>query len=216
MRTAAAPPSVRPGRARGALRPWFLHRKEAPVAYTGQSLKRLEDRRLRTGQGAFLDDLTFPDMLSAAVLRSPHAHASIRASDTAAARHAPGVVAVHTAAADLEGVVEPLPTRRETEAQELRPPVHPLLARGKVCYTGQPVAVVVAQERYLVRDALTLIQVDYAPLPAVIDPLDALQAAAVHPELGTNIGLRAPHARGHPETHSSHSRDTVPQHTTVA
>ena len=98
------------------------------------------------------------------------------------------MVAVITAE-DLEGVIEPLPTRRETEAQELRPPVHPLLARGKVCYTGQPVAVVVAQERSLVRDALPLIQVDYAPLPAVIDP-PTREAAAVHPELGTNIGLR--------------------------
>ena len=98
------------------------------MAYTGQSLKRFEDPRLLTGQGAFLDDLTFPDMLYAAVLRSPHAHASIRAIETAAARHAPGVVAVITAE-DLEGVVEPLPTRRETEAQELRPPVHPILAR---------------------------------------------------------------------------------------
>ena len=65
-----------------------------------------------------------------------------------------------------------------------------------MCYTGQPVAVVVAQERYLVRDALALIRVDYAPLPAVIDPLDALQAAAVHPELGTNIGLRLLTAAG--------------------
>src|SRR3989441_11045724 len=98
-------------------------------------------------------------MLYAAVLRSPHAHASIKAIDTAAARHAPGVVAVITAD-DLEGAVEPLPTRRETEAQELRPPVHPILARGKVCYTGQPVAVVVAQERYLVPDAIGLIQRD--------------------------------------------------------
>src|SRR5262249_46327289 len=61
---------------------WFAtvlaHRKEAPVAYTGQALKRFEDPRLLTGQGVFLDDLTFPDMLYAAVLRSPHAHASIR------------------------------------------------------------------------------------------------------------------------------------------
>ena len=159
------------------------------MAYTGQSLKRFEDPRLLTGQGSFLDDLTFPDMLYAAVLRSPHAHASIRAIDTAAARHAPGVVAVITAE-DLEGVVEPLPTRRETEAQELRPPIHPILARGKVCYTGQPVAVVVAQERYLVRDAMALIQVDYAPLPAVIDPLKALQAEAVHQELGSNSRSR--------------------------
>jgi len=76
------------------------------VAYTGQSLKRLEDPRLLTGQGAFLDDLTFPDMLYAAVLRSPHAHAAIRAIDTAAARHASGVVAVITAE-DLAGVASP-------------------------------------------------------------------------------------------------------------
>ena len=88
---------------------WFAtalaHNKEAPVAYTGQSLKRFEDPRLLTGQGAFLDDLTFPEMLYAAVLRSPHAHATIRAIDTAAARHAPGVVAVITAE-DLEGVID--------------------------------------------------------------------------------------------------------------
>src|SRR5262245_28211909 len=173
-------PALRPRDGRGlAAQGWFAtalaHRKETPVAYTGQSLKRFEDPRLLTGQGAFLDDLTFPEMLYAAVLRSPHAHATIRAIDTAAARHAPGMVAVITAE-DLEGVIEPLPTRRETEAQELRPPVHPLLACSKVCYTGQPVAVVVAQERSLVRDSLALPQVAYAPPPAVIDPLDALQA----------------------------------------
>src|SRR5262245_35366551 len=128
-------------------------------------------------------------MVYAAILRSPHAHAHIRAIDTVAARHTPGVVAVITAD-DLTEVAEPLPTRRETEAQELRPPIHPLLARGKVCYTGQPVAVVVAQERYRVHDALAAIQVDYAPLPAVVDPLEAMQAEAVHQELGTNIALR--------------------------
>src|SRR4029450_11316221 len=156
MRTAAAPPAVRPGKARAHCSPGFPNGKEAPVAYTGQSLKRLEDPRLLTGQGAFLDDLTFPDMLYAAVLRSPHARAAIRAIDTAAAPPAPGVVPVITAGG-RGGVVEPLPTRRETEAQELRPPVHPLLARGKVCYTGQPVAVIVAQEGDLVRDAVALV-----------------------------------------------------------
>ena len=108
-------------------------------------------------------------------------------------------------------MVEPLPTRRETEAQELRPPVHPILARGKVCYTGQPVAVVVAQERYLVHDALASIRVDYAPLPAVIDPLDALQAAAVHQELGTNIGLRLLTAGGDLEAAFAQAEHVVRQ-----
>src|ERR671925_1487702 len=116
------------------------------VVYAGQSVKRFEDPRLLTGQGAFLDDLQLPGMLHAVVLRSPHAHARITSIDTAAARRLPGVVAVITAE-DLEGVVEPVPTRRETEAETLQPPVHPVLARGKVCYVGETVAIVVAQDR---------------------------------------------------------------------
>src|SRR5205823_10581794 len=107
--------------------------RRPPVVYTGQSVKRFEDPRLLTGQGAFLDDVKLPGMLHAAVLRSPHAHARITAIDTTAARHVPGVVCVITAD-DLEGVVETVPTRRETEADALQPPVHPVLARGKVCY----------------------------------------------------------------------------------
>src|SRR4030095_10208015 len=161
------------------------HNRRPPVVYTGQSVKRFEDPRLLTGQGTFLDDLTFPDMLHAAVLRSPHAHAHITSIDTAAARHVPGVVAVLTAE-DFEGVVEPVPTRRETEAEELRPPVHPVLACGKVCYVGQPIAIVVAQDLALAQDARALIQVDYAPLSPVVDPVEAMQADApiVHQELG--------------------------------
>ncbi|HEY7493287.1 MAG TPA: xanthine dehydrogenase family protein molybdopterin-binding subunit [Candidatus Tectomicrobia bacterium] len=161
------------------------------MVYAGQSVKRFEDPRLLLGQGAFLDDLQFPDMLHATVLRSPHAHARLMSIDTAAARRLPGVVAVITAD-DLEGVVEPVPTRREVEAEELQPPVHPVLARVKVCYVGQPVAIVVAQDLYLARDARELIRVDYAPLPVVIDPLEAVQADApiVHEALGTNIALR--------------------------
>ena len=114
------------------------------MVYTGQSVKRFEDPRLLTGQGTFLDDLKFPDMLHAVVLRSPHAHAHITSIDATVARRAPGVVAVLTAE-DFEGIFESLPTRRETEAEELRPPVHPVLARDKVCYVGQPIAIVVAQ-----------------------------------------------------------------------
>ena len=167
------------------------------MVYIGQSVKRFEDHRLLTGQGAFLDDLQLPDMLHAAVLRSPHAHARLMSIETTAARHLPGVVAVITAD-DLEGVVEPVPTRRETEADALQPPVHPVLARGKVCYVGQPVAIVVAQDSYLAQDAREMIQVDYAPLTAVIDPLEAVQADApiVHQELGTNIALRTLNAGG--------------------
>src|SRR5215831_8757652 len=136
--------------------------RRPPVIYTGQSVKRFEDPRLLTGHGTFLDDLKFPGMLHAVVLRSPHAHAHITAIDTTAARHLPGVVSIITAA-DLEGVVEPVPTRRETEADALQPPIHPVLARGKVCYAGQPIAIVVTQNPYLARDAMALMQVNYAP-----------------------------------------------------
>src|SRR5215467_11239865 len=87
-----------------------LTERRPSVVYTGQSMKRFEDPRLLTGQGTFLDDLKFPDMLHAVVLRSPHAHAYITSIDTTAARHAAGVVAVLTAE-DFEGVFEPLPTR---------------------------------------------------------------------------------------------------------
>jgi carbon-monoxide dehydrogenase large subunit len=152
---------------------------------------------LLTGQGAFLDDLQFPGMLHAVVLRSPHAHARLTSIDTQAARHLPGVVAVITAD-DLEGVVESVPTRRETEAEALHPPVHPVLARSKVCYVGQPVAIVVAQDLSLAQDAREVIQVDYVPLPPVIDPLEAMHADTpiVHQELGTNIALRTRNAGG--------------------
>lgn len=182
------------------------------MVYAGQSVKRFEDPRLLTGQGTFLDDLRLQGMLHAAVLRSPHAHARINAIHTAAARHAPGVVCVITAA-NLEGVVEPVPTRRETEAETLRPPTHPVMARGKVCYVGQPVAIVVAQDTYLAQDARALIHVDYAPLPAVIDPLAAMQTDGpiVHQELGTNIALHTLTAGGDVEAAFARAEHVVRQ-----
>src|SRR5262245_16098979 len=97
----------------------FDMERRPKVVYAGQSVKRFEDPRLLTGQGAFLDDLQFPGMLHATVLRSPHAHARLTSIDTTAARHLPGVVTVITAD-DLEGVVEPVPTRQETEADTLQ------------------------------------------------------------------------------------------------
>jgi len=157
------------------------------LPYVGQSLKRFEDHRLLTGQGQFIDDMTFPGMLHAVVLRSPHAHAVLTSLEVTAARQAPGVVAVVTAA-DLEHVAAHIPTRRNVDADALRPPEHPVLARDKVCYVGQPVAIVVAQDPYVARDAVEVIAVHYAPLPAVIDPLTATHpdTPVVHADLGTN------------------------------
>jgi carbon-monoxide dehydrogenase large subunit len=159
-------------------------------------MRRFEDHRLLTGQSQFVDDMALPGMLHAVVLRSPHAHATIASIEVAAARQAAGVVAVVTAS-DLH-VTDHIPTRRNADADELSPPEHPILAKDKVCYVGQPVAIVVAQNLYTARDALELIEVDYAPLPAVIDPLKALHpdTPAVHAALGTNCVLKVTSAGG--------------------
>src|SRR5712691_8522304 len=110
--------------------------------WIGKDIKRREDPDLLTGRAEYTNDVKLPGMLHAAVLRSPHAHARIMSIDTTAAWHLPGVVSVITDD-DLEGVVEPVPTRQDTEADALQPPVHPVLARGKVCYAGQPIAIIV-------------------------------------------------------------------------
>jgi aerobic carbon-monoxide dehydrogenase large subunit len=172
------------------------------MQYSGQPLKRLEDPRLLTGNGSFVDDLRLPGMLHACVLRSPHAHARLTAIDIAPVQRLPGVVAVLTGE-DIGEVLGALPTRAmegEWQVEAMNAPEHPVLARGKVCYVGQPVAVVVARDRYVARDALDLIQVDYEPLPPILDPLEAARedSSAIHEHLGTNIALRIRHDRqGH-------------------
>ncbi len=170
------------------------------MTYLGQSLKRAEDPRLITGQGSFVDDINLPGMLHVAVLRSIHAHALIKSVDTAAARSAPGVVAVLTAE-DIEGVLQNVPTGisvYEGKFDHLEAPEHPVLARGKVCYVGQPVAMVVAQDPNLARDALELIQTDYEPLAPILDPLEIVNkdTIPIHDEVGTNLGLRVRHQGG--------------------
>ena len=144
------------------------------ATYVGKPLKRFEDPRLVTGQGSFVDDLTLPGMLHAMVLRSPHAHARILSFDAAPARALPGVAAVLTAS-DLAGAVRDIPPRPTRELEGLQVPEHPVLARHKVCYVGQPVAIVVAQDRYIAKDALDLLRVEYDPLPPLIDPVAAAQ-----------------------------------------
>jgi carbon-monoxide dehydrogenase large subunit len=160
-------------------------------------VKRFEDPRLLTGQGSFVDDMRLPDMLYAAVLRSPHAHAHIRSIDTLAARKLSGVVAVLTAK-DIASAVKGIPARPTPALEGVKVPEHPVLAREKVCYVGQPVAVVVARDRYLVKDALERIEVDYQPLPPVLDPLEAARedSRRIHPELGTNVAMRVRVGRG--------------------
>jgi carbon-monoxide dehydrogenase large subunit len=167
------------------------------ATYIGKPLKRFEDPRLVQGQGTFVDDLQLPGMLHAVVLRSPHAHARLVSIDVSSAQALPGVVAVFTAR-DVTGAVGDIPPRSTPELEGVRVPEHPVLARDKVCYVGQPVALVLAQEHYLAHDARELVRVEYQPLPPILDPLLAAQdnALPLHPEFGTNVAMRLQLGRG--------------------
>jgi carbon-monoxide dehydrogenase large subunit len=155
----------------------------------GQSFKRVEDPRLITGEGRYVDDVQLPRMCYAAILRSPYAHARIRHIDASKALQTPGVVTVITGK-DILGKIGPLPCAAHP-VPEMKTPTHYALAVNKVYFVGHPVAVVVAEDRYLARDALDLIEVDYEELPPVTDPQKALQpdAPIIHEDLGTNLAF---------------------------
>ncbi len=160
----------------------------------GQSPRRREDARFVTGGGAYLDDLRFDRVAHAVVLRSPHAHASIEAIDTVAAARAPGVLAVLTASdAEADGL-KALRPYVEANAQTGEPfafALQPLLARDKVRFAGEPVAFVVAETHAAALDAAELIEVHYAPLPAVTtaDAARAPGAPVLSAEVPGNVCL---------------------------
>jgi carbon-monoxide dehydrogenase large subunit len=150
----------------------------------GSRIARKEDYRFITGSGQYTDDVSLPRQTYAAFLRSPHAHARIRAIDTSAARSAPGVVAVFTGA-DIPSSVGGLPCGwliTDVNAQPMKEPRHALLAQDKVRYVGDHVAVVIAETSAQAKDALERIAVDYDVLPAVVNAADARKpgAAVVH------------------------------------
>ncbi|OJY39304.1 xanthine dehydrogenase family protein molybdopterin-binding subunit [Pseudonocardia sp. 73-21] len=151
--------------------------------WVGQSIRRVEDPKFLRGRGGYIGDMTVPGMLHAAVLRSPHAHARITGIDAAEALAAPGVHAVITGAQAAQ-LCDPLPDFGPDPAKH----TWRCLAVDKVRYVGEGVAVVVADSRYLAEDALALIDVEYEPLPAVVDPERALADGAplVHDDLGSN------------------------------
>ncbi len=157
--------------------------------YVGRPVPRVEDARLVRGLGRYVDDLTLPGMLYLGFVRSPHAHARIRGIETARARTAPGVVAVVTAD-DLGGAIGPVPCA--AQIPDMRPAPRPVLAADRVRFVGEAVAAVVASDRYALRDALELVEVDYEPLPAVVELEKALRRGAprVHEQHPDNIAYR--------------------------
>jgi carbon-monoxide dehydrogenase large subunit len=165
------------------------------AALIGSPIKRREDPRLITGQATYVDDIKLHATLHMSVLRSPYGHARINSIDTEAACKHPGVVAVYTAE-DLKGAVGNItigvPLGHITEGMGVRG----ALADGKVRFYGDPVAAVIADDRYTARDARDLIEVDYEPLPAVIDVEKAMQpdSPRLYEEFDTNIpfGIHPP------------------------
>src|SRR2546423_11375876 len=144
--------------------------QEPEIKWLGRSVKRKEDERFIRGKGNYVDDITLPNMLHMAILRSPFAHAKINSIDTSRAAELPGVVAVVTGELLAEHKLAWMPTLSgDTQA---------VLATDKVRMQGQEVACVIAEDPYVAHDALELIDVDYDPLPAVTSPQQALEAGA--------------------------------------
>jgi aerobic carbon-monoxide dehydrogenase large subunit len=168
--------------------------------YFGAPIPRNEDRRLLAGQALFVDDVELPGLLHAAFLRSSIAHARIRRIDVTAARKRPGVVAAYTAA-DLGDywrpgplLVPPPPIVGLVFNQRTQVP----LARDKVRHVGEPLAVVLAESRYIAEDALADIEVELEPLPAVADLEAAVSesAARVHDDVAGNVAARVHQRKG--------------------
>ncbi len=170
----------------------------------GQRITRNEDARLLTGRALFVDDVALPGMVHVAFARSPFAHATIGGIDAARARALPGVLGVYTAE-DLGDYWQPGPLlvppppieRCEFHARTQVP-----LAKGKVRHLGEPVALVVAESRYLAEDAVEEISIDYRPLPAVADLEAALRPGAprVHDDLESNLAAHVVQEKGDYET----------------
>jgi len=169
--------------------------------YLGQPITRNEDPRLLTGQALFVDDVDMPDMLHAAFLRSDYAHARLKGIDISTALERPGVVAVYTAesmGADWEPgppLVSPPPTVEDVVFNSRR---QVPLVKDKIRHVGEPIAVVIAESRYIAEDAAEDILVDLEPLEAVIDLEAALEpdSILIHEDLESNLAAQLVQNKG--------------------
>src|SRR5579859_2218915 len=167
----------------------------AAERYTGASVKRSEDPRILTGAGRYVDDIKLPGMLHAAFVRSPMAHALVVSVDVSAARALPGVVAALTGA-ELEEMTVPGPDALTALLGSAGPiPEFTLLATDKMRFAGDPVAIVIAERRYVAEDGCELVEVEYDALPPVTNASFALDPDS--PPLFANLGdnIARPHSR---------------------
>ena len=158
----------------------------------GKPVKRLEDQRLLTGKGQFIDDKPQDGALWLHVLRSPHAHAKIASIDTSAAAAMPGVAAIYTGADLVKDDVGSIPTLsifKRPDGKPMTVPPRRLLAHEIVRYAGEAVAAVVASSRVEAQSAAEAIVIEYDVQPAVVDPVEAVKPGApvVWPEAPDNI-----------------------------
>jgi len=160
--------------------------KQLKLKYVGEPIRRTEDLRLVSGKGVFIDDLPKPPNLHYAfIVRSPYAHARIKSIDVSEALKLNGVKDVITWER-IKDLVDPFPHAIHSNVK-----YYPL-ATSKVRYVGEPVAVIVARDRFTAEDASSLIRIEYEQLPPVVDPMKALdrKAPLIHEELGSNIAWR--------------------------
>ncbi len=160
----------------------------------GQPARRSEDARFVTGHGRFTDDIAVPGAAVGLFVRSPHAHAAIRAIDTATAARAPGVVGLVTGADLAADGIGTLPCEiplKNRDGSPMAQPPRPALAQGRVRHVGDPIALIVAGTLDEARDAAERLEVDYEPLPAVVDPAGAVAdgAPVLWPEAPGNIAF---------------------------
>ena len=155
----------------------------AKLPHIGEPLRRKEDYRFLTGAGQYTDDIQLAGMKYAVFVRSPHPHANIRSVNKTAALAAPGVVGIFDGQDVAADKVAGLPCGwliTSTDGQPMKEPPHPFLAQGKVRYVGDHVAIVVADTLENAKNAAELVEVDYEPLPAVVDVRDAPKGTALH------------------------------------
>ena len=155
--------------------------------YVGKSIKRVEDPRFIQGKGKYIANLTLPNMAHLAIKRSPYGHAKILSINTEAAQNLPGVIAVYTGQDLIDGGVGKLPCG--WNVPDIKVPTRWPLMVDKVRHVGDGVAAVVAENAYIAQDALDLIEVEYEPLPAIIDAKKTTEPGAplIHDDLPNNI-----------------------------
>src|SRR5258708_124810 len=155
----------------------------------GSAIKRREDPRLITGQAKYPDDFDLPGMVYMSVVRSPYAHARIKRISTKKAAGMPGVLGVYTGQQLKDAGFGSIPCAWVVPGSDTKTPPYPPVAIDTVRYVGNAVAIVVATDRYQARDAADAVDVDYDPLPVVVDGFKATQPKApqLHAEVKNTV-----------------------------